>query len=424
MKLIIENVRCFSGRHELPIRPITLLVGENSSGKTTALGALSVITNQTVLRGMPKFDTPPYDWGNYYSIATYRGGRFGRAKSFGLGIQDPSKNERGATGLYLCFRETGGQPSLSKMRITSRRGALDVQVEGEQVCAVLEWGEHRRKFSLRREIPEFDFRYLLHRLVVDLQPQESQKHSVAVPAVYQMLDELLTPRFIPTISLAPVRTKPERTYDRFKDDFTPEGDHVPYILYKYFESPANGRGAKDLIAALRHFGEISGLFRSVTVKKLGKRPGDPFQVLVSVAGRPFNLTDVGYGVSQSLPIVVDSMRAPKGSMILMQQPEVHLHPQAQAALATLLVQMSVAEKKQLVIETHSDHILDRVRLEIARGTVPCEGVCFLYFEKHGLETTVHELTFDSLGNLIGAPPSYRRFFLDEEVALLTKSQQR
>ncbi len=65
--------------------------------------------------------------------------------------------------------------------------------------------------------------------------------------------------------------------------------------------------------------------------------------------------------------------------------------------------MVASAKKRLVIETHSDYIIDRIRQEVASAKIAPEDVVFLYFEKKGIETTVFPLTLDSLGNIEGAP---------------------
>ena len=107
-------------------------------------------------------------------------------------------------------------------------------------------------------------------------------------------------------------------------------------------------------------------------------------------------------------------------MLLLQQPEVHLHPRAQAALGTFFVDLINSEGKEFVIETHSDYIVDRIRQEVAMGRLPCDSVVILYLEKAGIETAVYPLSLDRSGNIVGAPPSYREFFLREEMSLLTR----
>ena len=106
--------------------------------------------------------------------------------------------------------------------------------------------------------------------------------------------------------------------------------------------------------ALDQYGKGSGLFDDISVRSLGKNEADPFQVHIRkyrnrTKGPRRNLIDVGYGVSQVLPVVSELMRADPQRRFLLQQPEVHLHPSAQAALGTLLCQVAGGDR-QLVVE--------------------------------------------------------------------------
>ena len=173
-------------------------------------------------------------------------------------------------------------------------------------------------------------------------------------------------------------------------------------------------------AALKKFGEQSGLFKEVAAPILGSHQGDPFEIEISIAGPATNILDVGYGVSQSLPIVVESLLAAPATRLLVQQPEVHLHPKAQAALGTFLVDMVRDGKRQFVVETHSDYIIDRIRQEVAGKRLAPESVGIVYLEKPHIETTVHQLQLDESGNIVNAPETYRTFFMEEEMNLLSR----
>jgi predicted ATPase len=163
------------------------------------------------------------------------------------------------------------------------------------------------------------------------------------------------------------------------------------------------------------------LFEKLRVKRLGKQPSEPFQLRVKpVAGPDANLMDVGYGVSQALPIVVDSIRAPNGAVVLVQQPEVHLHPRAQAALGTFFCEMASKNRKRFVIETHSDHLLDRIRIEVANGLIKPEDINIAFLDRDGINVSIHQLSVDKQGNVVNAPNSYRQFFLEEEEKLMLR----
>jgi len=112
---------------------------------------------------------------------------------------------------------------------------------------------------------------------------------------------------------------------------------------------------------------------------------------------------------------VDCLRGEGGGTYLLQQPEVHLHPRAQAELGSFLAVLAKQQNKRFVIETHSDYLVDRVRMDIRdkKGITP-EDVALLYFERTNGEATIHRLELDDQGNILNAPPGYRSFFLEEE----------
>lgn len=181
-------------------------------------------------------------------------------------------------------------------------------------------------------------------------------------------------------------------------------------------STEGGPAWEELKRSLDEFGQQSGLFTGIKVRRLGKGEGDPFQIQVNLGGAMTNLMDVGYGVSQALPLVVDCLRKGSGDTFLLQQPEVHLHPKAQAEMATFLGALAKLRNKRFLIETHSDYIIDRIRMDVRdrRSGLRPEDVSLLYFERKGKDVRIHHLYFDELGNLKNAPPSYRSFFLQEE----------
>ena len=146
---------------------------------------------------------------------------------------------------------------------------------------------------------------------------------------------------------------------------------------------------------------------------------NPFQLQVGIAGKKSVLPDVGYGVSQVLPVIVEVITNRDADFILLQQPEVHLHPKAQAALGTMFANLTSSSLvRNLIVETHSDYVIDRVRLAIAEGTVKPDNVALLYLEKTGRMTRVHQICFDNNGSVIDPPPTYREFFMREELRLL------
>jgi predicted ATPase len=172
-------------------------------------------------------------------------------------------------------------------------------------------------------------------------------------------------------------------------------------------------------AALEEFGSSSGLFEQIEVIRKGKKESDPFQIGVKSGGPTFNLVDVGYGVGQALPILVDTLQRSAGNeVLLLQQPEVHLHPKAQAELGSFFARRA-GKRRRFVIETHSDYLVDRIRTEVRRGThLKPEDVSLLYFERDEHGAMIHNLELGKDGSITNPPTGFRQFFLDEERRLL------
>lgn len=419
MRFHIENVRGFSGKHQLEIRPVTLLVGDNSSGKTTLLASLFATLQ-------PDFPVPetlnraPFELGGFDTTATYRGGRSGRSPTFSLGWEEESRET--ASLMRTIFSSHLGIPRVNEVELSY--GALSLK--GDLTMRHFELSEKRAgskryyKFALPEGIGHRTFALSdLARLYVRAATsriKNAKEFSSVLEALFQLEREAAIGR--PRVTaLAPLRTRPHRTYDKLIEEFKPEGDHIPLVLARILVDEKEKK-EQPLTKALEEFGRDSGLFKNLAVKRMGRSPSDPFQLRVKSAGPDVNLVDVGYGVSQALPIVVDSILAPKNSVVLIQQPEVHLHPRAQAALGRFFCALAEADKKRFVIETHSDYLVDRVRMAVANGIIQPRDVTIAFLERTGLDVRIHQLNVDAQGNVIDPPSAYRAFFLEEEIRLL------
>ena len=420
MNVYLENVRCFAKRQYFPLRPLTILVGENSTGKSTFLAMLAYLSNADYPGVRPNFNVPPFDLGTYDSIATYKGGRYGRSDHFSIGFREDDNQEREFNATYVSHR---GQPQLRSLLISGKLGELSLELGSDLVgkLAITIPPEPRQEISL--DLSSGVDTGFVAALFDTLGRAASQSASgFKVPQFPKLLGgaiNLISRGVDPVIALAPIRTKPRRTYDELSDAFTPEGDHIPILLARLWEEE-NSKEKERLSEALYSFGVQASLFKRVGARRLGNRPTDPFQLLVTTAGPPVNLADVGYGVSQSLPLVVQSVLAPRARRILVQQPEVHLHPRGQAALGSFFAHAVSKERKKIVIETHSDYLVDRVRLEVAQGNLASKDVVIFFFEKDGIQAEVHKINVDETGNVVNAPASYRRFFFEEEISLLSR----
>ena len=127
------------------------------------------------------------------------------------------------------------------------------------------------------------------------------------------------------------------------------------------------------------------------------RPGD-------VRTRPYRATNVGFGLSYTLPVLT-SLMAPAGTMCLIENPEAHLHPLGQTRLGELAVRAAIAGV-QVITETHSDHFMDGVRIAVRDGLIQPDQVAFHYFDREGGKTRVSSPQVDAEGRLSAWPVGF------------------
>lgn len=133
------------------------------------------------------------------------------------------------------------------------------------------------------------------------------------------------------------------------------------------------------------------------------------------------ITDVGFGVSQILPVIVLCYYAPEGSTIILEQPEIHLHPHVQAGLADIFIDAIHTRNIQIILESHSEHLLRRLQRRIAEGALSPEQAA-LYFcttNRQGA-SQLQPLQLDQYGNITNWPEN---FFGDEfgEIAAMQEA---
>ena len=127
------------------------------------------------------------------------------------------------------------------------------------------------------------------------------------------------------------------------------------------------------------------------------RPGD-------VRTRRYRATNVGFGLSYTLPVLM-ALLAPPGSLCLIENPEAHLHPRGQTKLAELAIRASLAGV-QVIVETHSDHFIDGVRIAVRDGLIQPDSTAFHYFERDGGKTVVSSPRVDVDGRLSSWPAGF------------------
>ena len=166
-----------------------------------------------------------------------------------------------------------------------------------------------------------------------------------------------------------------------------------------------------------------GLIDNFRLRKIAEHRQE-YEVNVQTKGSRdwVDLPDVGFGISQVLPVLVQCFYAPPGSIIVMEQPEIHLHPSAQSALADVMIDVINSRQNgadrniQLIIETHSEHFLRRLQRRIAEDVVPKEKVSAYFANIAKSPARLEPLKIDAFGNIQNWPPN----FFGDEMADITE----
>jgi len=423
-------------------------VGENSTGKTTFLGCYNTLHRVISPWGesTPDFNRQPFAMGSFRDIVRSRRGRAGRINEFQIGFRSNQPAARFPPfDLVVTFRESGSQPTIFSYRydfdngvfLCARQtadGATSLATGGSEISLDIPWEVAPQLLTSPTETSWLTERFPDAKPITDMIARLPQGEPKRPSGVDWRLFGIPLPSSADLVPIAPLRAKPERGYNPVTDTATPEGAHIPMFMMRLHHAQQEKWVA--LRDSLVDFGRSSGLFSDIKIKRHGKQISDPFQIEVKVHSTSHhNLTDVGYGVSQSLPILVDLIsaeqmtrsrrRPPQGGALtfMLQQPEVHLHPRGQAALASLFVEFLAHSRKRrrrhrLLIETHSDYIIDRLRILVRQNRISHDDVAILYFEPLGKSVAMHNIHLDPNGNLKGEPPGYRDFFLRETDRLL------
>src|SRR5260370_12040232 len=137
-------------------------------------------------------------------------------------------------------------------------------------------------------------------------------------------------------------------------------------------------------------------------------PGGRFDIKVkpSHASVDSSLIDVGFGVSQFLPIIVADLQLEKGATIAISQPEIHLHPSAQSLLGEYFFRNVTDNEKRYIIETHSEYLINKFRVLIARGDLKSDDANVYYFRKTSDRSESFRITFTKDGKIEGAPKDF------------------
>ena len=444
-KLLLNSIELknYKAFEELSINfsKITLLTGANSTGKSSIINSLLAVLQS---EQFPFYLSPNgqyVDMGGYEEIIS--GGQISKELeiniSFNVGISSYWKRpKRKQTVTYeTTWRENPVNSLTSLEKISIKSDEIDLNIIQQ---------EKGKKKYYKLNVSTVHFGHILKRVKEGLSNIKKVVNGGRILATgngisfaaypYASVTELINDTFLnnnedffyfrhifETISkfanepegkfnfIGSFRQPPERTYyqkSKSQGKILSSGEGYIDQLIEWEE-----RGDERLSQvkeAVKNL-EIIHNFKSNKLK------GGRFELLLQTSemSHPSSLSDVGFGISQFLPIIVADMQLGKGSLLAVSQPEIHLHPKVQANFANYLHKQSQELDKQYIIETHSEYLINRFRFLIASGEMEQQDISTYYLEKSGENTIIHKIIFQKDGQMIGAPKSFFDTYMMESI---------
>ncbi|RFM23863.1 MAG: hypothetical protein D0433_08735 [Candidatus Thermochlorobacter aerophilum] len=400
-RVILAGFKSFAERTEVALRPLTILAGANGAGKSTLMHAL-LLLKQTLESdydaGPLRLDGPHVAFSRVEQMLW--AGPPQRAAQFTLGLHLSSRH-----GYEVTFRQgEGGTLPLEIAQATyvyrDQRAALSLEPSQEQFAAYL-----RLLGSLGIVLPNRQ----------DLVPSgrvQRQGFFLFIPSLTRARDgeqadslSLFRPPISPDVErdvrgiihLPGLRGNPSRTYPAAAVGSSFRGPFTHYVAGVIAEWQ---RLQDGLVSRLKDDLFELGLTSNVRAQpvsdvefalRVGRTPGAESDDLVDIA-------DTGLGLSQALPVLVALLVAEPGQLVLVEHPELHLHPRAVRALAGPL-RRAIERGVWVVLETHSDLLLISLQEQVARGALRPEDVLLHWVQRDERGASVlHSTTLDANGD--------------------------
>lgn len=432
-RLKLQSFKSWADTGNIGLKPITGFFGANSSGKTSLLQALLLLkqTADSSDRGIALHfgdKKALVDLGDFRSVIHQHSEQkelridLDWTQTEPLTVTDPKgRGDLVVQDTRLGFStQVKGENGVGGKSLQLRVPSIEYRI-GEIAFGMRRKGDNRKNYELFNRATEFQFVRSQGRAWPLPAPVKCYGFPDQVRAYYQNAGflsdfELAFEEQLRRIYyLGPLRAYPERRYTWAggqPSDMGLAGEQAVHAILSSRDrgdtvSPGHKRKRVTLEQYVADWLKRLGLIAEFRVEAVGEG-SQIFQVKVKkLAGGPESLiTDVGFGVSQILPVVVLCFYVPEGSTVILEQPEIHLHPAVQANLADVLIDAHRTRGVQVIVESHSEHLLRRLQRRIAEQELSKDDVA-LYFCAAGLRgSTLTPLDLDLFGNITNWPADF------------------
>ena len=432
----IENFKCFKKHTNIDFGKITLLTGANSSGKSSIIYSIL---------GSLQSGEFPFNFstnGKYVDMGDFKEiiHNHNRKEKINLGFtfQNGILHKINTT---WCEDKENNLPKLEKLVAISDYFTLEVKAKKDKYVVDFTYDPKKdpQNNTVTREIYKKFFTSFsevfnsddklkndendINKLIDDITAPQNitglildkiplsdsanmqEKGMFKLKQIFDVISKIFSDydnkiNFISSFRLRPERTYLEQTKSKLKVDSFGDGYLDQIIIWESKDK----KKFNKLIEILKNLNLLDGI-------KSKRLEGGRYEIAVRIKqnGIDTSLSDVGFGISQFLPIIVADLQLPKESNLYIAQPEIHLHPSVQSLFGDYLIEQINIESKSYVVETHSEYLLNKIRLGIVKQDINEEDVKVLFVDSD--DSSLHNITFNKKGQILNAPENFFKTYM-------------
>jgi hypothetical protein len=421
----VQGFKSICAKQHIAIRPLTVLAGANSAGKSSVMQPLLLLKQTLEASGDPGALLL-----NGENVKFTRADQLlskGSGDQFGVGVELSD-----GQALELTFRKAARGFDLKEMVYVSQEESFTIKpsMSHDAIMAVLPkpWKTMHRQIG---KDAKTDMQWTARRercfFVFEMTSPDDTSRRVRFGPFGVSPSQSFVSHIERIIHLPGLRGNPQRTYPKTVGGPGYQGTFEAYVASVIAEW--QGSDSRNKLNELAHSLETLAL-----TWKVKAEPVDDTQVELKVgrlsharqggAHDLVSIADVGFGVSQTLPVLVALLAARPGQMVYLEQPEIHLHPLAQRRLAKV-IQEAVGRGVVVVVETHSAILLRELQTLIAVGELNKDDVAMHWLERNEQgETTVSTAILDDNGSFGAWPVDFDEVDMASEDAYLDAVESR
>lgn len=371
--IAISGFKCFSNPIFFPLKKITLLYGRNGRGKSSLLQSLLLLSQTFKERKNISALILSSDKGfvnlGVYSDVVYHNNT-NASFSFDIESIDRNKQHHRLHARYVKYED---RPTLAKI--------IELTNDNVNLLGEIAMGDVVNNSDAKREAPYIS----------------GSQAQTDIPA----LIDLNGLRYVSANRVGPINSQ-RRDDTRDLDDLGNGGEYAINVL---------GNHKEKFVKEIQK--DLSRVLTGASIRTDDTKDPEKFYLFLDSLDNNTNgykPVNVGFGYSYILPILISLRLATQGNIIIVENPEAHLHPGAQSELMKLIVEMSVRKNLQIILETHSDHVINGMRIAVKKNIISRRDANILHFGRsNDGEPTIEEINVDNNGQL----SKYPEDFLDE-----------